>query len=62
VFRLSSDAAFEHYVIRSLTGEIVAQGTIVNGEVSMAGLPQGVYLVGFSGTGGVAQSRVVKLH
>lgn len=62
VFALAAGDVFEHYTIRSLMGEIVAQGTIVNSEVNMSGLPQGVYLVGFSGTKGTAQSRVVKLQ
>ncbi len=60
VARLDAQGDYATFTILGLDGKQLATGKLINQEVNLSAFPNGVYVIRFSGTAGLAQSRVVK--
>jgi len=61
IARLDAQGEYDTFSIIGLDGKELATGKLINREVNLSAFPNGVYVVRFSGTAGLAQSRVVKV-
>ncbi|MDH4471422.1 MAG: T9SS type A sorting domain-containing protein [Fluviicola sp.] len=61
IVHLDAHDEYDAYTIIGLDGKQLAAGKLINQEVNLSAFPNGVYVVRFSGTAGLAQSRIVKV-
>ena len=61
ISELEASGEYDRFSVFSIDGKEMLEGKLLNREVNLTTLPNGVYLVRFSGSGGLAQSRIVKV-
>jgi Right handed beta helix region len=61
IAHIDAQGEYDAFTIIGLDGKQLATGKLINHEVNLSAFPNGVYVIRFSGTGGLAQSRVVKV-
>jgi Right handed beta helix region len=58
--QLEAEGEYDLFTVFSVEGKPLLEGKLINREVNLNLLPNGVYLIRFSGMDGLAQSRIVK--
>ncbi|MES2556817.1 MAG: T9SS type A sorting domain-containing protein [Bacteroidota bacterium] len=61
IIQLDTKGEYDQFTVFSIDGKPMLEGKIINEEVNLNRLPDGVYLIRFSGIDGLAQSRIVKM-
>lgn len=61
VAQLDAEGEYDRFTVFSIEGKHMLEGKLINREVNLNALPNGVYLIRFSGMNGLAQSRIVKV-